>query len=55
MLLTEAPGAAFSGELTTGSYSPLAVLGTVTEGYTATCIAKVVKKGKFSGSVVNFD
>jgi hypothetical protein len=57
MLLSETPGIAFSGEVTTGSYSPLTLSGTVTESYAgaATCGAKKVKKGTFSGSAVNFE
>jgi hypothetical protein len=57
LLLTETPGVAFSGEVTSGSYSPLTLLGTATESYTgaATCGAKKVKKGTFTGSAVNFE
>ncbi len=64
MSLTETPDIAFSGDLTTGSYSPLTLTGTATESYTggATCgqkvgkkAAKAVKKGTFSGSAVNFE
>jgi hypothetical protein len=57
MLLTETPRIAFSGEVTTGSYSPLKLSGTVTESYTgaATCGAKKLKKGTFSASAVNFE
>jgi hypothetical protein len=57
MLLTETPGIAFSGEVTSGSYSPLGLSGTATESYTgaATCSAKKVKKGTFSGSAINFE
>jgi hypothetical protein len=57
MLLTETPGVAFSGEVTSGSYSPLKLSGTVTESYGggATCGTKKVKKGTFSGSAVNFE
>ena len=63
MPLTETPGNAFSGEVTSGSYSPLTLSGTVTESYTggATCgekvgkkAAKAVKKSTFSGSAVSF-
>jgi hypothetical protein len=57
MLLTETPGVAFSGEVTSGSYAPLTFSGTVTESYAggATCGAKKVKKGTYSGSAVNFE
>ena len=57
MVLTEVPGVAFSGEVTSGSYSPLTFSGTATESYNggATCGASKVKKGKFSGSAVHFD
>ena len=57
MLLTETPGVAFSGEVTSGSYSPLTFSGSATESYSgaATCSAKAVKKGTFSGSAVNFE
>ena len=63
MLLTEAPGSALSGDLATGSYSPLTFSGATTESYTggATCgqpagkkPAKPVKKGTFTGSVTSF-
>jgi hypothetical protein len=64
MLLTESPKSAFSGEVTSGSYSPLALSGTATEGYTGgvTCGQKIGKKAPkpvvkatFSGSAVNFN
>ena len=60
MLLTEAPDIAFSGEVTSGSYAPLTLIGLATESFTggATCgervgkhAAKAVNKGTFSGSV----
>jgi alpha-tubulin suppressor-like RCC1 family protein len=63
MSLTETPSIAFSGEVTTGAYSPLTLTGTATESYTGgvTCgeqvgnkAAKAVKKGTFSGSAVSF-
>ena len=63
MPLTETPDVLFAGELTSGSYSPQTLLGTVTESYTggATCgeavgktAAKAVKKGTFSGSTISF-
>ena len=59
--LAETPGLAFSGEVLTGSYSPLALSGSVTETYEGgpTCgqpvgnkTAKAVKKGAFSGAAV---
>jgi YVTN family beta-propeller protein len=64
MPLTETPDIAFSGEVTTGSYSPQTLTGAATESYTgaATCgervgkkTAKAVKKGTFSGSAVSFE
>lgn len=64
MLLAQTPEVAFSSEVSGGSYSPLRFSGTVTESYTggATCgekvgkkAAKVVKKGTFSGSAVDFE
>jgi len=64
MPLAETPGVAFSGEVTTGSYSPLTLTGTATESYTggAACgekvgkkAAKAVKKGTFSGPAVSFE
>jgi alpha-tubulin suppressor-like RCC1 family protein len=57
LLLSETAGVAFSGELTSGPYAPRALSGTVTESYAgaATCGAKPVKKGTFSGSAVNFE
>ncbi len=57
MPLTETPDISFSGDVTTGVYSPLTLTGTATESYTggATCGAvKAVKKGTFSGSAVSF-
>lgn len=63
-LLTETPGITFSGELTSGSYSPLTLSGTVRQGYTGgpTCgekignkAAKIVTKGTFSGSALDFE
>jgi YVTN family beta-propeller protein len=57
VLLTETPGAAFSGELTTGPYSPLPFSGTLAESFTggSTCGKKAVRKGRFAGSVVSFE
>jgi YVTN family beta-propeller protein len=61
---TETPNIAFSGEVATGSYSPLTLSGTMTEGYLGgvTCgekvgkqAAKAVKKGTFRGSAVKFE
>ena len=50
MPLTETPDIAFSGEVTTGSYSPLTLTGTVTESYTggATCGEKIGIKDRES-------
>ncbi len=57
--LTELPGVAFSGEVSSGSYSPLTLTGTLSQSYTggATCGVKVgnrsakpVRKGTFTGS-----
>jgi hypothetical protein len=57
LLLTELPAVAFSGEVASGSYSPLTFSGPVSESYTgaATCSSKKVKKGTFTGSVVVFE
>jgi Regulator of chromosome condensation (RCC1) repeat len=57
VLLTEAPGAALSGEVTHGLYSERTFFGTVSESYAgaATCGTKKVKKGTFSGSAVSFE
>ncbi len=64
MPLTETPDIAFSGQLMTGSYSPLTLTGATTESYSggATCggkvgkkAAKAVKKGTFRGSAVSFE
>jgi hypothetical protein len=57
LLLTETLGVAFSGEVVTGSYSPLTLSGKVSETYTgaATCSAKAVKKGTFIGSSVTLE
>jgi hypothetical protein len=63
MLLTETPGVAFSGEVASGSHSPLTPSGRATESYLsgATCgdkvgkkAAKAVKRGTFTGSEVGF-
>jgi alpha-tubulin suppressor-like RCC1 family protein len=53
--LSETPGTVFSGEVTTGSYSPLVLSGTATESYGSACGGKAVKKGTFSGSTVSFE
>ena len=58
MPLSEMSGVAFSGEVTSGSYSPLKDSGTVTERYAgvATCgEKKKVRQGTFSGSAVDFE
>ncbi len=65
MPLTETPDIAFSGEVTTGPYSPLTLTGTATESYTraAICgvpqgkkgVVKVVNKATFIGSAVSFE
>jgi alpha-tubulin suppressor-like RCC1 family protein len=57
MVLTEVPEVAFSGEVASGSYSPLTFAGTAGESYAggATCGTKKVKKGTFSGSAVDFE
>jgi alpha-tubulin suppressor-like RCC1 family protein len=57
LLLSEASGVALSGELTSGTYAPRTLSGTITESYSgaATCSTKPVKKGTFSGSTVNFE
>ena len=56
LLLTEKPEVGFSGEVTTGSYSPLTISGALTESYVgaATCSTKKVKKATYSGSAVDF-
>jgi hypothetical protein len=57
VLLSETPGAAVSGEVTSGSYAPWTLSGTVTQSYSgaANCGEKPVKKGAFSGSAVSFE
>jgi hypothetical protein len=57
LLLTEASGAVLSAEVTHGLYSERAFFGAVSESYTdaATCGAKPVSKGTFSGSAVSFE
>ena len=57
LLLTEMPGATFSGEVASGSYSPLKLSGAVSESYAgaATCSTKKVKSGTFTGSAVIFE
>jgi alpha-tubulin suppressor-like RCC1 family protein len=57
MLLTETPGVSVVGGVTSGSYAPRTLSGTVTESYTgaATCSVKRVKKGTFRGSAVSFE
>lgn len=54
MLLTEQPSVAFSGEITAGSFSPLALSGGISETFTggSTCATKAVKKGTFTGTTV---
>jgi hypothetical protein len=63
LVATETENAPLSGELTSGSYSPSTLTGTLTERYLggATCgqasgkkAAKAVRKGTFSGSAVAF-
>ncbi len=60
MPLTQTPNIAFSADVTRGSYAPLTLTGTATEGYTgaAKCgikvgkkAAKSVKKGTFTGVI----
>ncbi len=62
--LTETAGVALSGEVASGTYSPLSLSGTVSEKFTggSKCgvaegkkAAKAVKKGTFEGSAVSFD
>lgn len=57
--LSETAGSAFSGALTSGSYSPLTLSGSVTESYAGagTCgeAGNTVKDGTFSGSSVSFE
>jgi hypothetical protein len=56
LLLTEKPEVGFSGEATSGPYSPLTFSGALTESYAgaATCSTKKVKKATYTGSAVNF-
>jgi alpha-tubulin suppressor-like RCC1 family protein len=55
-LLTETPGVALSAEVTSGSFAPLTLAGTMSESYqgAASCSTKAVKKGTFTGSTVSF-
>jgi hypothetical protein len=53
--LTETPGIAFSGKVTSSLFSPLTVSGTATESYSVACGRKAVKKGTISGTAVNFE
>jgi alpha-tubulin suppressor-like RCC1 family protein len=55
--LSDVSDVSFSGEVTRGSYSPLAISGSGTESYVgaATCATKKVKKGTLSGSAVGFE
>lgn len=54
--LTEAPGIVFSGEVTTGPYSPVTFTATVTEHYgSEEGCARPITKGTFSGSAVRFE
>jgi alpha-tubulin suppressor-like RCC1 family protein len=58
LFLSETPGVALSGELTARTmYAPRWLSGTVTESYTgaASCGAKKVKKGAFTGAAVSFE
>jgi alpha-tubulin suppressor-like RCC1 family protein len=58
MLLSETPGAAFSGEVASGEYAPLALSGTTTESFKGGPMcglgaARAVTRGTFSGSSVS--
>ncbi len=62
--LSESPSVGFSGEVATGSFSPLSFAGVTTASYEggSKCgvaegkkAAKPIKKGAFSGTVVDFD
>jgi alpha-tubulin suppressor-like RCC1 family protein len=55
LALRETSATDFSGSVTSGSESLLALSGTATESYSGTCGAKPVKKGSFSGSAVSFE
>jgi len=64
LLLSEAPGAALSGAVSAGTYSPLSFSGTASESFTggSTCgvpvgrkAAKPVRKGTFTGSVLTLE
>jgi hypothetical protein len=65
LTLSETPHVSFSGEVTAGSFSPLALGGTASQTYEggAKCgvpeegkkTAKAVKKGTFTGSQVVFN
>jgi hypothetical protein len=57
MLMTETPGAALSGTVAAGSYSPLAISGNLSETFTggAKCGTTPVKKGAFTGTTVSFE
>jgi hypothetical protein len=57
LLLAEASGAALSGEVAHGPHSERTFVGTVSESYAgaASCSAKTVKKGTFSGSAISFE
>lgn len=63
-LLSELPGSAFSGEIDTGAYAPLALTGSITTTYRggSTCgqsagrkAANSVKDGTFSGSAITLE
>jgi hypothetical protein len=56
LLLAEGAGAWLSGEVAHGPYSERTFFGTVSESYAgATCGARKVRKGTFSGSAVDFE
>lgn len=64
MLLTEEPSVGFSGEITAGSFSPLALSGRTSETFTGGSMcgiaqgkkkAKAVTKGSFTGTAVGFN
>ncbi len=57
MVLTETPSVAFSGSLTAGPFSPLALSGKTSMILTGgmTCGTKAVKKGTFTGTAVAFE
>jgi hypothetical protein len=53
--VSETPGSAFSAEVTTGPYAPVAFSATFPESFRGNCVLRGFTKGTFSGSAVGFE